>query len=89
MPEDRFDFVISFAALAHLEKTNQCQVVVELAGKLRRGGKAWFGWNAPAVWGNTTWEALWMLPAQEAWRDCFRSSAKRSRRFALFVRSRV
>merc|ERR1711920_1154868 len=72
LPDDFFDGIISYAALAHLDPQDQCAVIGELAGKLRRGGRAWFGWNAPAIWANNSFlEEQWMLPADGAWEVCF------------------
>jgi len=72
LPDDAFDGIISYAALAHLDPIDQCDVLGDLIGKLRVGGHAWFGWNAPGIWhNNTALEKQWMLPMDMAWTLCF------------------
>lgn len=45
LPKGTFDHVISYAALYHLSKVDQCHTGIQLISKLRAGGKAFFGWN--------------------------------------------
>lgn len=62
VPNGMFDKVISYAAIYHLSKEDQCSTGIQLVQKLRIGGKAWFGWNH--------------LPnmSQVDWMECFRGS---------------
>lgn len=78
LPDGFFDGVISYAALSHIHPLDQCAVVLDLIGKVRVGGKLWFGWNAPGIWVNASKEtvAKMMLPADEAWSGCFSRAPK-------------
>lgn len=77
LPDDYFDGIISYAALAHLEPDDQCRVIADLVGKLRVGGRMWFGWNAPGIWLNdSSLEQRWMFPAAKSWRNCFARAAR-------------
>lgn len=55
IPDGMFDHVISFAAIYHLPKTDQCDTGVQLIQKLRVGGKAYLGWNQGNVMDNLEW----------------------------------
>eukprot|EP00929_Paragymnodinium_shiwhaense_P105303 TRINITY_DN70253_c0_g1_i2.p1 TRINITY_DN70253_c0_g1~~TRINITY_DN70253_c0_g1_i2.p1 ORF type:complete len:503 (+),score=95.97 TRINITY_DN70253_c0_g1_i2:36-1544(+) len=84
LPDNYFDAIISYAALAHLTKGDQCRVMTDLLGKLRIGGRLWFGWNAPEIFVNNTEleTTRWMLPADDAWADCFRSAMETDLRWS-------
>ena len=43
--QEFFDYVFSYAALLHLDFSEQCRVAHELVKKLRLQGKAFLGWN--------------------------------------------
>jgi hypothetical protein len=45
IPPGIFDHVFSFAAIYHLEMTEQCEVGWQLASKLKVGGRGYLGWN--------------------------------------------
>mmetsp|Transcript_6066 Transcript_6066/g.11077 ORF Transcript_6066/g.11077 Transcript_6066/m.11077 type:complete len:440 (-) Transcript_6066:63-1382(-) len=62
IPEDTFDYVISYASIYHLTTPDQCSVGIQLVRKLKIGGKAFLGWNHGPVMNN--WE----------WLKCFRDS---------------
>merc|ERR1712151_215498 len=55
VPDGIFDHVFSFAAIYHLEKSDQCATGLQLVEKLRIGGKAYFGWNQGTVMSNLEW----------------------------------
>merc|ERR1712226_743361 len=77
LPDDFFDSVISYAALMHLVSDDQCEVVVELVGKVRIGGKLWFGWNTPNI---NNLEVIMNRPEVdrvEFWNSCFSAAMKR------------
>mmetsp|Transcript_71504 Transcript_71504/g.202814 ORF Transcript_71504/g.202814 Transcript_71504/m.202814 type:complete len:214 (+) Transcript_71504:1-642(+) len=89
LPDDFFDAVISYAALMHLAPTDQCAVVTELAGKVREGGRLWFGWNEPGIYLNgSELEALVEARGRSAgaahgiWADCFREALETRERWA-------
>ena len=60
LPDELFDYVFSYAALLHLSFEEQCEVAHQLVQKLRRGGRAFLGWNRANLVG--PWQ----------WHDCFR-----------------
>lgn len=64
LPAEAFDHVISYAALYHLPKTDQCHAGIQLLRKLRVGGKAFFGWNK--AYSMNAWE----------WRACLLNTSK-------------
>ncbi|CAE7700820.1 unnamed protein product, partial [Symbiodinium microadriaticum] len=55
IPEDTFDYVISYASIYHLTKLDQCKVGIQLMRKLKIGGKAFLGWNHGPVMNNWEW----------------------------------
>jgi len=87
LPDDRFDGVISYAALMHLQPDDQCAVVTELVGKVRVGGKLWFGWNDAGIYQNQT-ELQALLDDEErntkhdVWHRCFSEASKQHPRWA-------
>eukprot|EP00933_Yihiella_yeosuensis_P029848 TRINITY_DN23503_c3_g1_i2.p1 TRINITY_DN23503_c3_g1~~TRINITY_DN23503_c3_g1_i2.p1 ORF type:complete len:493 (-),score=88.21 TRINITY_DN23503_c3_g1_i2:63-1541(-) len=60
IPNGLFDYVFSYAALAHLENDERCDVAHQLLMKLRPGGRAFLGWNRAHIM------QPWL------WFDCFR-----------------
>lgn len=62
VPDGLFDYVISYAAIYHLTKVDQCHTGLQLAAKLRVGGRAFLGWNHGNVM--NYWE----------WLTCFKGS---------------
>lgn len=62
IPDGIFDKVISYAAIYHLSREDQCSTGIQLVRKLRIGGRAWLGWNH--------------LPnmSQIDWIECFKGS---------------
>eukprot|EP00928_Gymnodinium_smaydae_P099955 TRINITY_DN9686_c0_g1_i1.p1 TRINITY_DN9686_c0_g1~~TRINITY_DN9686_c0_g1_i1.p1 ORF type:complete len:641 (+),score=121.00 TRINITY_DN9686_c0_g1_i1:41-1924(+) len=86
LPDDAFDAVISYAALMHLEAQDQCDVVVDLVGKVAVGGRLWFGWNEPGIHQNETelkalLENETRVATHEEWRECFERAAHRHPRW--------
>jgi len=57
VPDGVFDYVISYAAIYHLSKTDQCHTGLQLVSKLRVGGKAFLGWNHGPNMSNWEWLA--------------------------------
>eukprot|EP00928_Gymnodinium_smaydae_P067209 TRINITY_DN50151_c0_g1_i1.p1 TRINITY_DN50151_c0_g1~~TRINITY_DN50151_c0_g1_i1.p1 ORF type:complete len:479 (+),score=93.60 TRINITY_DN50151_c0_g1_i1:2-1438(+) len=55
IPDGVFDHVISYAAIYHLSKPDQCSTGLQLIQKLRVGGKAYFGWNQGPNMSNLEW----------------------------------
>lgn len=55
LPNGVFDHVISYAALYHMSKPDQCHTGIQLLRKLRVGGRAWFGWNQAYSMGAWEW----------------------------------
>lgn len=64
IPDETFDHVISFAAIYHLNAADQCHVGLQLAAKLRVGGRAYLGWNSGLA-AMTNWD----------WLACFSAAA--------------
>eukprot|EP00929_Paragymnodinium_shiwhaense_P075356 TRINITY_DN38520_c0_g1_i1.p1 TRINITY_DN38520_c0_g1~~TRINITY_DN38520_c0_g1_i1.p1 ORF type:complete len:541 (+),score=100.75 TRINITY_DN38520_c0_g1_i1:65-1624(+) len=71
LPDDYFDAVISYAALMHLQPEDQCAVVTELVGKLRPGGKMWFGWNTPMINNMDVVKTKAEADREHFWSECF------------------
>merc|ERR1712187_932022 len=81
LPNEFFDSVISYAALTHLQPDDQCDVVVELIGKVRVGGKLWFGWNTPNI---NNLDVVMNRPESdrvEFWNSCFSAAMQRHSRW--------
>merc|ERR1719215_1648981 len=71
----------------HLEADDQCDVVVDLVGKVRVGGRLWFGWNDPGINVNETElrelvDNETRVATHDSWRDCFERAAAGHRRWA-------
>lgn len=62
IPNQAFDHVISYGALYHLSKPEQCSTVWQLIQKLRIGGRAWLGWNRVTAMSNWEWR-ICLFPA--------------------------
>lgn len=80
LPDNLFDVVISYAALLHLAPADQCDIVTELVGKVRIGGRLWFGWNDPSIYYNETeiqeLEQDGRARAHDTWSRCFEAAAR-------------
>lgn len=63
IPDGEFDHVISYAALYHMSKVDQCHTGIHLLRKLKVGGRAYFGWNQ-----------AYSMAAFE-WRACFANAS--------------
>jgi len=63
IPNHLFDYVFSYAALLHLEFSEQCGIAHQLVQKLRIGGQAFLGWNRAH------------LVSPWRWYDCFRTAS--------------
>lgn len=82
LPDDFFDAVLSYAALTHLQPNDQCRVVTELVGKVRIGGRLWFGWNTPNI---KNLDELAQRPEsdrEEFWNSCFGAALREEPRWA-------
>ncbi|CAE8733072.1 unnamed protein product [Polarella glacialis] len=55
VPDNMFDHVISYAAIYHLAKEDQCHAGIQLVKKLKIGGRAFLGWNHGPVMNNWEW----------------------------------
>lgn len=82
LPDDFFDAVLSYAALTHLEPRDQCAVIVELVGKMRLGGRLWFGWNAPNIAEPEVVHGKPEAKPEEFWSTCFQEAAASLPRWA-------
>eukprot|EP00928_Gymnodinium_smaydae_P065121 TRINITY_DN48302_c0_g1_i1.p1 TRINITY_DN48302_c0_g1~~TRINITY_DN48302_c0_g1_i1.p1 ORF type:complete len:546 (-),score=99.31 TRINITY_DN48302_c0_g1_i1:62-1699(-) len=76
LPDDHFDFVLSYAALTHLHPDDQCQVVTELVGKVRVGGRLWFGWNTPNILNFDKLIDRAEIKREEFWNECFGNATR-------------
>eukprot|EP00928_Gymnodinium_smaydae_P085681 TRINITY_DN6924_c2_g1_i1.p1 TRINITY_DN6924_c2_g1~~TRINITY_DN6924_c2_g1_i1.p1 ORF type:complete len:122 (-),score=31.34 TRINITY_DN6924_c2_g1_i1:29-394(-) len=65
IPEALFDHVISYAAIYHLTKEDQCAVGISLVRKLRLGGRAFFGWNHATVMDSSEWFSCFQASSME------------------------
>jgi len=80
LPDNFFDGAIAFGAIYALTLLEQCSTVIQILQKLRRGGRAVIGYNAPNI--NVLDESrrymrpFSMVPPYESWQQCFEGSGE-------------
>lgn len=75
LPNDFFHGALAFGAIYALTLEDQCATVIQIIQKLRPGGRAVVGYNAPDIdhWSDRARYAQpsWMVPATSSWQECF------------------